>query len=528
MKYTTLPLLFLLVFCACKKPTENQTPPTEENREGTIPPSKTRFSQYLEINAFEWNFAQFAVPERIDEAKFSVIKSFSGVRHYLDWGRIEQTEGKYTFNPAHTGGWGLDVIYQRLKDEGMDVLLDLKTCPDWLVDTYPENQRDAENVPAPYGLDRANPASYIAQAKAAFQLAARYGSNKNVDPKLVSVITAIRWTGDTPNAIKIGLGLIKYIECDNERDKWWKGPKAEQSAEEYAANMSAFYDGNKGKLGKNVGVKSADPNMMVVMGGLSRPDPNFVIKMIAWCKKNRGTKADGSVDLCFDIINYHFYSNNASTNEGNGFIGVAPELSDIGDVADKFLKMSKEHANNMPVWMTETGYDINPNTPQRAIPIGSKNVQVTQADWNLRTSFLYARKGIKKCIFYMLDDVDVNSSIQYSSSGFVNADFSKRPAADYVGQTKKLLGNYYYDTTISTDPFVDLYKLDKKEIYALMVPDQTGRTTTYELNLGTAKQAVIHSLQIGKDEMSSKTVNTVNGKLKIEVTETPVFVEKVL
>jgi hypothetical protein len=92
---------------------------------------------------------------------------------------------------------------------------------------------------------------------------------------------------------KTGLGLIKYIECDNERDKWWKGPKAQQTPEEYAANMSAFYDGNKGKLGKNAGIKTADPNIMVVMGGLANADPNFVIKMIEWCRKNRGLKADG-------------------------------------------------------------------------------------------------------------------------------------------------------------------------------------------------------------------------------------------
>ena len=126
----------------------------------------------------------------------------------------------------------------------------------------------------------------------------------------------------------------------------------------------------------------------------------------------------------------------------------------------------------------------------------------------------------------MLDDVDVNSPIQYSSSGFTKLDFTKRPAADYILQTKKLIGNYFYTATLSSDPCVDLYKLDKKEIYVLAIPDQKGRTATYELNLGDSKQAIVHTLQVGKDEMLSKTVNTTNGKLQIGVTETPLFVEK--
>ncbi|PWS30352.1 beta-galactosidase [Pedobacter paludis] len=532
MKYFIIPLLFFFIFTACRKRNNGENSDDLTNSTIVTPAgngiasSTTPFKDYIAVNAFEWDVTQQNQPDVIDETRLNLLKSFSGIRHYLDWSRIEPQQGKYTFSPTHNGGWDYDVIYQKLKDSGIDVLIDLKTCPDWLFNTYPADQRDAENVPAPYGSDRSLPSSYVIQAKAGFQLAARYGTNKNVDPTLFTVDASLRWTGDKANTVKIGLGLIKYIECDNERDKWWKGKKAEQTPEEYAANMSAFYDGDKGKLGKNVGIKTADPNMVVVMGGLATADPNYVIKMIEWCKKNRGTKPDGTVDLCFDVINYHLYSNNAFANGGNATVGVSPELSNIGTVADKFIAMAKDNANNTPVWITETGYDIGTQTPQRAIAIGNKTSSITQADWNLRTSLLYARKGLKRCMFYMLDDVDINSTTQYSSSGFVNSNLTRRPSADYMLQTKNLLGNYYYNSTLSADPIVDLYKLDKKEIYVLTIPDQKGRTATYELNLGDAKQAIIHTLQPGKDVTIDKTVNTVNGKLTIEVSETPIFVEK--
>lgn len=488
-------------------------------------PTNSTFKDYLGINAFEWNFASEKVHEKVDEGRFNVIKSFSGIRHYLDWERIESIENKFTYSVTHSGGWDYDEIYRRMKLANKFVLIDLKGCPAWLLATYPEGQRDAENVPAPFGLDRKLPESYIKQAKIAFQIAARYGANKKIDKSLLSVDTTIRWPQDKKNEVKVGLDYVNYIECDNERDKWWKGANAQQSAEEYAANLSAFYDGHKGKLGKNVGVKNADPNMVVVMGGIANATPEFVTKMIEWCRKNRGTKADGAVDLCFDVINYHLYSNDAFQHNGKASMGMAPELSNLRSVAQQFRAMSKAAANNIPVWVTETGYDVGSQTPQRAIPIAGKSSLVTQADWNLRTALLYARSGIDKCIFYMLDDVNFNSDVQYSSSGFINANFSKRPAADYFLQANTLMGEYHYDVSLSADPIVDVYRLKDKKMYVLAIPDQIGRTANYTLDLGAMKHAIVHTLQIGQNQVANKTVDTVNGKLKLEVSETPIFVE---
>ncbi|GGI23413.1 hypothetical protein GCM10008119_07520 [Pedobacter mendelii] len=479
------------------------------------------------MNAFEWDFVEQNQSNVISGRKMAIINSFGGIRHYLDWDRMESEEGKYTFNPTHSGGSYYDLMYTSLKKDNIDVLACIKNVPSWFLKTYPKEQQGADNTPLPFGYDKSNPESYLAQAKMGFQFAARYGSNKNIEPALVTVNTAPRWMGDDLNSVKIGLNLIKYVECNNEPDKWWAGKKAQQTAEEYAANLSAFYDGHKGKLGKNVGVKAADPNMNVVMGGLGDAKPEFVEKMISWCKKNRGLKPDGTVNLCFDVINYHLYANDAFVNNGKATKGVAPELSEIGAMADKFIEMRNKNAKDIPVWVTETGYDVG-KTPQSAIPILSKSSLITQADWNLRTSLLYARHGISRCMFYMLDDAGgINNPVQYSSSGFVNENGTKRPSADYMLQTKKILGDYFYFKTLSNEPLVDLYKLKKKEIYVLTVPDQKGRKVKYQLNLGSAKHAIIHTLQAGKENMLNKKVNIKNGKLQIEVTETPIFVEKI-
>lgn len=483
------------------------------------------FAGFLGINAFEWDFLD-NTNSHADEVKVKNMQSFGGFRHYLDWERIESDKERYTFNPAHSGGSNYDMIYQICRENGITVLTCLKNTPQWLLSTYPKDQRDGDDVPAPYGSNHTNPASYILQAKAGFQFAARYGNNKAVDTALVHVDKTPRWANDQINTVKIGLGFVDYIECGNEIEKTWKGAKAYQNPEEYAANLSAFYDGNMGKLGKDVGVKTADPTMKVVMSGLSDPNPAFVTGMIEWCKKNRGYKPDGSVNLCFDIINYHFYNNDATPGKDNYTVGKAPELTIAAKLADDFVAMSAKYANGTDVWITESGYDTNPGSRQRAIAIGDKSALITQADWMLRSAFLYARHGLKKSFFYMLDDVDKKNATSYSSAGFVDG-VKKRPVADYFLQAKKLLGGYSYQQTISKDPIVDIYTMQGKRIYVVYVPDEVGRTARYNLDLHGNSSAKIYRLVPGADDMKTETVPVKNGKLIVESTETPIFIEPV-
>lgn len=500
-------------------------PPLNFVRPGIPVPLKNMFG----INSYEWNFLENpASPsdrKHIYEDNMALIKTFSAVRHYLNWDRIESIKGDYTFNPVFNGGYNFDIIYQRCKQDGILVLADIKNCPIWMANTYPASQRDNENAPVPYGLSLSNPASYADQARVAFQFAARYGYNKNIPAGLIKVDTKKRWAGDIPNQPLAGMGLIKYIECGNERDRWWGADETHQTAEEYAANMSAFYDGDMGKLGPGTGVKAADPNMQVVMGGLASAQSSYVKKMIEWCRKNRGYRKDGSINLCFDVINYHLYSNNGDVRtHKRATTGIAPELSNSGSIANDFVKLAESLPQHPEVWVTETGYDINQESYQKAESIGKKTVLEDQADWILRTSLLYIRYGVKRVFFYQLFDDHAGGTTQYATSGLAEGT-KRRPAADYILQTTRLMGNYNYLKTINRDPLVDIYQLGDKKMYVLTVPDETGRTASYTIDLGKAQKANVYYLKIGADAADKKELNTVNGKLKLNVTETPVFVE---
>lgn len=487
---------------------------------------KTPLSDLLGINGYEWNFSDPLIdPYSIDNKRLSTVKQFGGFRHYMDWEKLENTPGGYSFSPTRSGSWNYDAIYETCLKEGIFVLSCLKTLPNWILDTYPDSLRDSENNPVIYGKNLLDPASYLEQAKVAFQFAARYGKNKSVNPQLLRVNDTPRWTGDPINQVKQGLGLIEYIECDNERDKWWKGRKAYQTGREYAANLSAFYDGHKNTMGPGVGVKNADTSMKVVMAGVALATTDYFRGMIDWCKEFRGFKPDGSVNICWDIINYHLYTNSTELNRA-----IAPELrsdnTNADSVAKAFIQSAAIYLNNMPVWVTETGFDIHQGSRNKAIAIGNKSVLQTQADWILRTALLYARNGITKQFFYQLEDDNPDSEQLYATSGLFGNQLSPRPAADFVRQTKDLFGAYAYNQTLNTDPIVDQYTLnDTSHIYVVYIPDEKGRTGAYTLDLGNADSAYIYTPTAGVESMQVSKQKTNNGKLVITATETPVFVK---
>jgi endoglucanase len=517
---------YLVVTMANTVPTEielygSYTPPTQTAKQ---PRTKNiRIKDLFGVNGFEWNFQDGLRVESLVESKVTAAKSFTGLRHYMDWEKLESREGVYSYNPTLSGNWNYDLIYERCKQEGIEVLACLKTISSWMMSTYPEDQQDPENVPVRFGRDFAQPASYIEQAKLGFQYAARYGSNTNVDPSLLSVSTTPRWHADPPNTIKIGLDLVKYIECDNERDKWWKGRKGYQTAREYAANLSAFYDGHKNTMGAAVGIKNADPNMKVVIAGLVT-GPDYVKGMVDWCKEFRGYNPDGTVNLCWDVVNFHLYTDNSSSSQsGTSSRGSAPEVTNANVIMDNFAKVTREVSNDLPLWITETGYDVHPSSPLKAIAIGDKSPAQTQADWALRSSLFAARHGVEKVFFYQMYD-DNPAAGMFGSSGLLNDDFTRRPVSDFFFQTNKLFGNYVYKETIHSDPIVDRYELNGKSLFILAIPDEVGRTAEYTLNMNATGVAKIYTPKAGSSDMDVQEKAIVDGKITVTVTETPIFV----
>jgi len=269
-----------------------------------------------------------------------------------------------------------------------------------------------------------NPASYSALASHMFQWAARYGSNPHVDQSLLRL---------APNQKPVvGAGLQPWLEVLNEPDGWWAGREAYYSPLEYAAALSAAYDGHEGTMGPGIGIKAADPSLKVSQGGQADLPGNTtelqaMEAMALWAQSNR---KDGKFPA--DALNLHHYSTNTTTGwDGQG---ITPEQDGLLDLAQSFGTWRDARAPHAELWWTEYGYDTN-GGPQSAPGIGSLTPQEVQGGWLVRTALLMGASGaVQRAHMYMLADVSSQGHGKYSTSGLLT---------DRASQCQRKAGWYY-------------------------------------------------------------------------------------
>lgn len=421
------------------------------------------------VCVYEWNLIAGADSGRntfVAPSKKYIYQGLGCIRHYLDWDRIEVTAGTYKLQPEGSGGWFLDEFYKSFYEDNIKIISCIQSLPIWVRNTYPAGQTDRESSPIKYGIPKDDPQSYIEQARLAYQIASRYGSNLTInvlgtldseddlpstgtdrDAYLVRNDTGYihrcyvwydstgnwqldihveavpLWTGDPINEVKLGLGYVTYIEIGNENNRGWHGRRAYQTGRELAANLSAAYDGHKGKMGPGVGIKNICPSIKVSTCGTAGIDTKYFQGIIDWSKQYRGYRPDGSIDVPFEAINFHTYRNDGSNEqyEGPRSRGACPEVTNYFTQVSEITKLVKEYfGGSIELILGETGYDHNQQSVQKAIPIGSKSIQQVQADWILRTTLESARANINYITVYQAYD-DSGGSTMYQSSGVANA-----------------------------------------------------------------------------------------------------------
>ena len=154
---------------------------------------------------------------------------------------------------------------------------------------------------------------------------------------------------------------------------------------EQAALLSTAYDGHEGTVGSGdksiVGIRNADPSMIVSMGGLSGATQvalDIVTTMRLWFKKFR---KDGK--FAADALNFHFYCNDDQITKG-----ASPEECQFEAVAKNLTAWRDANEPTLQVWLSEFGYDTSEHSPNLAPAYGSFDAQDVQSMWLVR-SYMY-------------------------------------------------------------------------------------------------------------------------------------------
>ena len=412
-------------------------------------------------------------------------------------------------------GWDFDAFYRRLKEAGVAVSPCLQGCAPYIVNFDPNR---SEAKPVADGDDPTQPASYAAHASYLFQFAARYGSTP-VDESLLRLRVG--------QPARSGLGLVRYIENWNEPDKWWRGREAFFLPFELAAMCSADYDGHRQAMGPRGGVRNADPNMKLVMGGLAGPEIEYLKAMKLWADLHR----EG--DFPADVINLHHYSNDAGGQGGRPTTGISPEADGLRQRFARIVQWCHRSLPGKEVWVSEFGYDTNPRSVQRAPAIGDAPAEEVQGQWLVRSYLALAAAGVDRAQMYMLRDVNTENPVKYNSSGLTSEKWDghqPKRAWFYVATLHHVLRGTRFDREIpSAHEDVRIYRfrsdaVPRREIYALWCPTSEGTSVPgFVLQVPEADEARLVMLEPNREAGRSISVGIEQGAMTVDVSERPVL-----
>lgn len=469
----------------------------------------------------------------------------SVLREYHNFGWTYDFNSYVSGPSFFEGSWmcNFDSQYRNYTKAGLNVI----PCFQWkLAETPVSNKVDENNMPivqngafimSEWG-DRFNPHTYFTYADSMFALAARFGSNNSQELQEI----AAKRTKDKTQVV--GLNYIKWVELGNEPDAGWVSPHQYYSAYQYAALLSAGYDGHCSTIVSSVlndvchfGIKNADPNIGVAMAGIAAASCNYVNTMSYWMMANR---ADGQV--AFDAFNVHHYMTKQTNIAGHTFtVGVSPEEGQLKEVMSKFVELRNKYYSDKEVWITEFGWDTNQSyaTETSAHAYGNYTGRQVQAMWLTRAYLLLSSCGVDKATMYMCEDAGVDSEVsgKYGTCGVIGFEKDenknlvevKKDSYYYLYTLKNTLGDFAFNreiTAYSENIIIYEYKsADGRTAYAVWCKTSDGTTfEDYQLGIGADGATLVEAVYGDIDGVQTHLTSDELGYVSINVSENPVYI----
>ncbi len=490
------------------------------------------------------------------------MKAVGFIREYHSWYLNEGNPSlvQTDYSPSYPNAiyrWNTayqDLTYTRF-DEFYDEIRnthDIQIAPSFLGNLFqivdPDRYTDEgdnhivqEQIPVASGANKLDPASYKAHAAYLFQYAARYGHQVFPTSTFNSLIIPKTHAEEVPQT---GLGIVEYMESWNEQDKWWwqgSHPDTYFTPQEYMTMLSADYDGHGNTLGLGIGIKNADPNMKVVMGGLAQADLSYIREMVEWAKINRGPLGSSVDTLPFNVLNIHHYIGN-NENFLQSTQGVSPEHADLRGFLKTFDdyrdSLNTAMGTNLELWLSEFGYDtFGPGSTGQPVviapQIGQNDSYEVQGQWITRIYLEALAAEIDRAMLFFLRDEQTPYAGLYTSSGLLeNAVNGHKPKNSwfYTYTMKNVLTDMVFDADVSPcsdTTCVRVYKFKElnngaKKVYAIWSPTASAKVVNYDFDHEDVENAILVKMEL-PSIWGSQTIIEDSDDSVLTVTEKPMF-----
>lgn len=425
----------------------------------------------------------------------TAIMAAGNVREYHNFSWLLDKNGKVKFTQ---GTWGdMDHYYASMKAQNISIIPCFQGGS-----SVVSGSDDPPEIPTAEGADTTDPASYAAHAQAMYQVAARYGSNTEIDPATLNVAEG--------SEEKIGLGLLSAVENSNEPNKTWGGKADYFTPYELAAMCSADYDGHEGRI-SNAGVKAADPDFQLAVGGLLTTDfmLDYLSEMKLWFDYNR---SDGK--FAVDIINVHL-GPDATDPETSGMVKKIREIQD----------WIEENAPGTALWISEFEVPMSDCEAEGVDNHENETYQLHYAQRVARTYLTAIGAGVDRMTKFQLRD---EGSGVYADSGLVTekGKWNKKLAWYYVSCMTTVLENADLLTAstengICCETFTD--RTNGNTIYCLWSPTSDGTTISgHSISVGNASHAYLTVPGTYAEGVTTELAIS-NGHISVDISETPIF-----
>ena len=321
----------------------------------------------------------------------------------MKWPFVSPEPHKYAFDGS-VGPWHVntDEIFQTYQRNGLNILSYMFLTPQW-ASSAPPGVKDDRAITFP-------PKDLSLFGEFCFQVAARYGNTVQLASVLLS------------SDKKSGLGLVHYYEMWNEPGL---NPKPDAAWGGWSAPLDEYY--KMMRYGAEA-IKKADPTATVTSAGYAGITTEIVNRLRTY------KYADGKCPLDFvEVINVHYYSglNPPETAREDGNARLTSSTTFPQDI-EELTAWRNQYAPQMPIWMTETGYDS-------AGPFGT--TEAIQAARLPRVVMLCLAFGVDKVFVYRESG---STPSMHACSGLLRDDFTEKPSwftfGTLVRQFKKVMG----------------------------------------------------------------------------------------